>query len=51
MYTGSAYEAVLTILEINKDKHQAVIETKVVDKETGKVIIDGHAHVMNKEKI
>lgn len=51
MYAGTSYEAILTILEVNRDKHQAVIETKVIDKETGKVIIDGQAQVMNKEKI
>ncbi|GAL85029.1 dehydrogenase [Sporocytophaga myxococcoides] len=51
MYASTSYEAVLTVLEINRDKHQAVIETKVLDKETGKVIIDGQAQVMNKEKI
>jgi acyl dehydratase len=51
MYVDVPYEARLTVLEVNKDKHQAVIETKVFDKETGKVIIDGQAHVMNKEKI
>ncbi len=51
MYVGTSYEAILTVLEVNKDKHLAVIETKVIDKETGKVIIDGQAQVLNKEKI
>ncbi|MBO9701270.1 MAG: MaoC family dehydratase [Sporocytophaga sp.] len=51
MYAGTSYEATLTVLEVNRDKHQAVIETKVIDKETGKIIIDGQAQIMNKEKI
>lgn len=51
MYVESKYEAQLTVLEINTDRHTAIIETKIVDKETGKVNVLGNAHIMHKEKI
>ncbi len=51
MYVDVQYEAQLKVLEINADKHTAVIETKIVDKETGKVNVLGNAHIMHKEKI
>jgi 3-hydroxybutyryl-CoA dehydratase len=51
MYVDSTYEAQLTVLEINKDRHTAIIETKIVDKESGKVNVLGNAHIMHKEKI
>ena len=51
MFVGIEYEAVLTVKEVNKDKHSAVIETKITEKESGKTNLIGEAHIMNKEKI
>jgi acyl dehydratase len=51
MYVDHIYEAVMTVKELNKDKHIAIIETKIVEKESGKVNLIGDAQIMNKEKI
>ena len=51
MYIDSEYEAVAIVKEVNRDRHQAVIETKITDKETGKICAIGEAQIMNNEKI
>jgi len=51
MFVDVQYEAVLTILQTDTEKHTAEIETKILDKETGKLIVAGSASVLNKEKI
>jgi len=51
MYVDVQYEAQLKVLETNLDKHIAIVETKIVDKETGKVNVLGQAQIMHKEKI
>jgi len=51
MYVEVQYEAQLKVIETNVDKHIAIIETKIVDKESGKVNVLGNAHIMHKEKI
>ncbi|MFN3403205.1 MAG: MaoC family dehydratase [Cytophagaceae bacterium] len=51
MYVDIEYQVVLTIKEVNTDKHTAVIETRILEKEKGKEIVSGQAEVMNKEKI
>jgi acyl dehydratase len=51
MYVDVTYEAVMTVKDVNKEKHLAVIETKIVEKESGKINLIGDAHIMNKEKI
>jgi acyl dehydratase len=51
MYVDVEYEAQLKVLEINTDKHTAIIETKIVDKESGKVNVLGAAQIMHKDKI
>ena len=51
MYVDVLYEAIMTVKEVNKEKHQAIIETKIAEKETGKVNLIGDAYIMNKEKI
>jgi len=51
MYVNVQYEAQLKVLEINTDKHTAIIETKIVDKESGKVNVLGNAQIMHKDKI
>lgn len=51
MYIDIPYEATATVKEINREKHIAVIETKITDKETGKICAMGEAQIMNNEKI
>ena len=51
MYVEVVYEAIMTVKEVNAERHQAIIETKIVEKETGKVNLIGDAYIMNKEKI
>ncbi len=51
MYVDVVYEAIMTVKEVNAERHQAVIETKIIEKETGKVNLVGDAYIMNKEKI
>jgi len=51
MYVDVIYEAIMTVKEVNKEKHQAIIETKIAEKETGKINLIGDAYIMNKEKI
>lgn len=51
MYVDVVYEAVLTVKDVNRERHQAVIETKIVEKESGKTNLIGDAYIMNKEKI
>jgi acyl dehydratase len=51
MYVDTQYEALLTVVDINRDKHIAVIETKIIEKESGKTNLVGNAHIMHKEKV
>jgi acyl dehydratase len=51
MFVDAVYEAVMTVKEVNREKHTAVIETKIMEKESGKVNLIGDAWIMNKEKI
>lgn len=51
MYVDVEYQAILTVKEVNKEKHQAIIETKIVEKESGKANLIGDAYIMNKQKI
>jgi acyl dehydratase len=51
MYAGKEYEAVFTVKEVNTEKHRAIVETKIIDPETQKVVTVGEATVMNEEKI
>ena len=51
MYAGKEYEAVFTVKEIIVEKNRAIVETKIIDPETQKVMTIGEATVMNIEKI
>ncbi len=51
MYVDTDYKAEFTIKEINREKHRAIVETKIVDQDSGKVTVQGEAEVMNQEKI
>jgi hypothetical protein len=51
MYVGVEYEAICTVKQVNRERHQAIIETKITEKESGKTSVIGEASIMNKEKI
>ena len=51
MYVDTAYEVRMTVKEVNKEKHRAVVDTIIVDKATGDTVISGEATVMNVERI
>ncbi len=51
MFVETDYEVRMTVKEVNKEKHRAIVETLIVDKTTGDVVINGEATVMNVEKI
>jgi acyl dehydratase len=50
MFVEVVYEAIFTVLEI-LPKSSARIETKIIDKETQKVVTTGEAVVMNRQLI
>lgn len=51
MFVNKEYEAVFTVTEVNREKHRAIVNTSIVNKEDGKETLKGEAMVMNKEKI
>ena len=51
MYVDTEYRAVLTVAEVDAARHRARITTQVVQADTGKVVIDGYAEVMNSSRI
>ena len=51
MFAGKEYEAIFTVKEVNAEKHRAIVETKIIDPETQKIVTDGEATIMNEEKI
>lgn len=51
MYVDTEYEVVVTVKETDKQKNIANLETKVVEKISGKPNVVGLAVIMNKEKI
>ena len=51
MYVDVTYEAVFTVKEVLKDKHRAIVETVIKDKNTGNLCTSGDATVLNNDKI
>lgn len=51
MYVNTVYEVRMTVKDVNKEKHRANVETNIVDKATGDVVISGEATVMNVNRI
>ena len=51
MFVDTDYEVKMTVKEVNKEKHRAIVETIIVDKNSGETVINGEATVMNIEKI
>ena len=50
MYADTKYDCIFTVKELMPDKHRAVVETIIRDKD-GKVCTSGEAVVMHTEKI
>jgi acyl dehydratase len=50
-FVGSAYEAQMTIKEIDQKRNIAIINCKIVDNVTKKACLTGEATLMHKEKI
>ncbi|HET6993135.1 MAG TPA: MaoC family dehydratase [Bacteroidia bacterium] len=51
MFVDTDYEVRMTVKEVVKEKHRATVETIIVDKNSGDVVINGEATVMNVERI
>ncbi|MCS6821029.1 MAG: MaoC family dehydratase [Microscillaceae bacterium] len=51
MYVDTNYEAVFLVKEINREKHRATISTQIIEKNTGNIVIQGEAIIMNKNQI
>jgi len=47
MYVDMEYEAVFVVKEINREKHRGIVETKIIEKESGDATIVGEATVMH----
>ncbi|MES2386368.1 MAG: MaoC family dehydratase [Bacteroidota bacterium] len=47
MFVETDYEAVFTVISVDREKHSAVIETKISEKATGKVTLSGEAQILN----
>src|SRR5665213_432912 len=43
MFVDTDYEVKMNVKEVNKEKHRAVVETIIVDKISGEVVINGEA--------
>lgn len=51
MFVDTDYEAVCTVLDTDPEKHTAIVQTQIFDLSTQKVVLDGQATIMHKEKI
>jgi acyl dehydratase len=51
MFPATEYEAVMTVKEINREKNRAIVETHIIDPETGKSTVEGSAVVLNKARL
>lgn len=50
MFVDTAYEAIITVKEIDTQKHKGILQTQVIDKTTGKMTIDGSAEILNEQR-
>jgi len=51
MLVDTLYEAVFTVKTIDREKHRAVVQTQVLDKNSQKVTIEGEAIVINEHRL
>lgn len=49
MYVDNTYEAVVTVKDINMEKHIATLTTDILEKATAKPCLIGEATILNKE--
>lgn len=49
MYVDNTYEAVVTVKDINMEKHIATLTTDILEKVTAKPCLIGEATILNKE--
>ena len=47
MFVNKQYEAILEVINIDKEKHRSLIKTTIIDKKSGKTTITGEALVQN----
>jgi len=50
MFVDTSYKAFVQIKELNREKHQAELSTRITDSK-GKIVIEGMALVMNQSRI
>mgnify|MGYP001794921886 CR=1 FL=1 len=50
MYVGLAYEAICEVVEVNPDRHKAVIKTTMMNVADGKPVLQGEAALINKSR-
>lgn len=50
MFTGTEYEAVITVQEIFREKNRVLYKTEVYDAATNECTITGEALLMNKKQ-
>ncbi|TAE50852.1 MAG: MaoC family dehydratase [Bacteroidetes bacterium] len=51
MYVDTAYIARLTVLEADATKRRARIKTEILEQESGRIMTEGEAEVLNKQRI
>ena len=51
MLVDTEYDAVFTVREVNREKHQAVIATEIFEKKRNKLVLRGEATVTHPEKL
>ena len=51
MFVDTPYEAILEVMDVEKERHKAFIQTNIIDISAQKIVVRGEASVMNKEKI
>lgn len=51
MYVDTIYEVIVTVLEINTEKHIAKLSTDIIDKNTKEICVKGDAVVLNKGSV
>jgi len=50
MFVDTAYEAIITVKEIDYQKHRGILLTQIIDTSTGKITIDGSAEILNEQR-
>ncbi|TAG56491.1 MAG: MaoC family dehydratase [Cytophagales bacterium] len=51
MFADMPYEAIMKVKDIISTKNTAIIDCKIIDKNTGKLTLIGEAYILHKDKI